>query len=44
MWYLKDSVFPDPSFQSYLTVISAGLIYLFCLVPYMIPAYRLASR
>jgi steroid 5-alpha reductase family enzyme len=43
-WYLKDSIFPDPSFQKRLPLLSALGIYLFVLGPYLVPAYRLASR
>lgn len=43
-WYLKDSIFPDPSFQKKLPILSASGIWLFVLGPYLVPAYRLASR
>ena len=43
-WYLKDSIFPDPSFQKKLTILSATGIWVFVLGPYLVPAYRLASR
>ena len=42
-WYLKDNIFPDPSFQSNITFMSAGVIWLGVLGPYLVPAYRLAS-
>ena len=44
MWYLKDTVFPDPSFQAKMTIVSAGLTWAGVLGPYLVPAYRLASR
>lgn len=44
MWYIKDTVFPDPSFQVKLPIISAGLTWVTVLGPYLVPAYRLASR
>jgi steroid 5-alpha reductase family enzyme len=41
---LKDNIFPDPSFQKRIPILSACGIYLFVLGPYMVPAYRLGSR
>jgi len=43
MWFIKDSIFPDPSFQVKMSPISAGLTWLTVLGPYLVPAYRLAS-
>jgi len=43
-WYLKDCIFPDPAFQTKVPVMSAGIAWVATLGPYLVPAYRLASR
>ena len=43
-WLLKDMIFPDPTFQSKATVLSFGIMWAFVLGPYLVPAYKLASR
>ena len=42
-WFIKDCVFPDPGFQSKVTILSAGIAWAAVLGPYLIPAFRLAS-
>lgn len=43
-WYLKDCIFPDPAFQSKVTLGSAGIAWVAALGPYLMPAFKLASR
>jgi protein-S-isoprenylcysteine O-methyltransferase Ste14 len=42
-WFLKDTIFPDPAFQSNVTLGSALIAWVATLGPYLVPAYRLAS-
>jgi protein-S-isoprenylcysteine O-methyltransferase Ste14 len=42
-WFLKDTIFPDPAFQSNVTLGSALIAWIATLGPYLVPAYRLAS-
>jgi hypothetical protein len=43
-WYIKDCIFPDPAFQAKVPLMSAGIAWVATLGPYMVPAYRLATR
>ena len=43
LWYVKHRVFPDPSLQDKCTVSCALVCWFLILMPYMVPAYLLAS-
>ena len=43
-WFLKDQIFPDLSFQKKVTLFSAAISWFAVLGPYLVPAYRLATR
>ena len=42
-WLIKDCIFPDPAFQSRVTVGSVIVAWVAVLGPYLVPVYRLAS-
>jgi hypothetical protein len=41
---MKDMIFPDPTFRAKATIFSFGIMWVTVLGPYLIPAYKLASR
>lgn len=43
-WVIKDLVFPDPNFLRKTTVMSAVVLYVLMLLPYMLPGFLLISR